>query len=288
MISKFSFSVLVVVNTICASVYSIVAPYLPTEASSKQIPPSLIGLMLSGYPLTAFISSLILAKNMRIQKQKILQIGCFLSSISILIYSLLPNTSYSTFLVIGFSFRILQGIGSGFIGTSILGIIANEKTEDFKKYLGIINISDVVGFMLGPLAASVLFALGGFSLIFFVFGLCFVFLQPVIFFFIKTEDGKNEKLNEISFFEIIKHKKIFVGLVVYFAAASSLCFLSPTYALHLKGFDLPVEYFGAIFAIPTFSYVASMIFVFKSSLGKRKIMQIGVFLIGLSNLLIGP
>jgi len=69
-----------------------------------------------------------------------------------------------------------------------------------------------------------------------------------------------------------------------------LTFLMPTLAVHLKKFGYSTVYIGLSFAIPTFCYALSSTFVFKLTecMRKRTVIYLGLFLMSLALLLIGP
>ena len=60
MTNSLKFFGLMIVNMLGTSMYSTVAPYFPDEASKKGISTPIIGVILSGYPITALASSLII------------------------------------------------------------------------------------------------------------------------------------------------------------------------------------------------------------------------------------
>lgn len=286
----FNFAGLLLAEALGSSVYSILPPYLPDEAGLKNISSTMTGVLLSGYPLAAFLSSLVLGKYIRvIGKKRVLLLGCSFSSIATLAYGFLPNFSYYTFITFGFSFRLLQGLGAGFIGTSVYAIVISEFDEKLEKYLGMLRISDAVGFMAGPLGASGLHSIGGFSAIFFTYGALFILLVPVIYLVLNDDKPMPTKAeSNLTAFTLLKSPSILLNAIVILSSATSLCFISPTYSKHLSHFNIPSNYYGAIFAIPTSSYVLTIVYINKSTLPKRVLVIIGVFLLIVCNFIIGP
>ena len=105
---------LMIVNMLGTSMYSTVAPYFPDEASKKGISTPIIGVILSGYPITALASSLIIGKYLGVfGKERILLLGCFLESLSVLGFSILPSVPHTMLILLGLIFRYIQGLGAG-------------------------------------------------------------------------------------------------------------------------------------------------------------------------------
>ena len=186
-------------NTLAASVYSVVGPYLPNEAKNKGISSTFVGLILVGYPIPAFISSITIGKSISLLgKKRVLLLGCFFEGISTLAYSFLPYSSFNSFLIIGFTFRLFQGLGAGLMNTTMLTIIASDHRNELQKYLGLLQVSTAIGFMVGPLGASVLFSLGGFFMIFFTYGVIFLGMLPFLYRVVSPDNLNENKSIKLS------------------------------------------------------------------------------------------
>ena len=116
MVFSLKFIGLLFLNLIGFSLYSVVDPYLPVLAESKGVTSTYVGLIFCCNPIAAVLTSMYLSTHMStIGKEKLLLT---------LIYSILPITSYSSFMIISFSMRSLQGVVSGCINTVTLAIVA--------------------------------------------------------------------------------------------------------------------------------------------------------------------
>ncbi|OMJ66551.1 hypothetical protein SteCoe_36559 [Stentor coeruleus] len=280
---------LFIANTIACAVYSILAPYLPTEANARGINSFIVGLMLAGYPLTAFISSLLLGKYLgKFGKRRVLVFGCSCEMFSTLGYSLLPFLPIEYFLILGFTLRLFQGLGAGCIGTSTYSLIVANYPNEIQKYLGILNISSALGFMAGPVGASMLFAIGGFSLIYITFGLLNLLLIPMVYCLIDKDIYSLMGEHDITSLDLIKNSIIRDYFFVLIISSISMCFISPTYSLHLQSFNISDNLFGLIFALPTVSFIASIYFVINNSWGHKRLFLSGIIILIIANLTIGP
>ena len=182
----------------------------------------------------------------------------------------------------------MQGIGAGFGSTATYSIIMSEYSDKIPQTVGLLQMSNAVGFMIGPAGASGLYALGGFSTIFITYGIIFALLLPILYIMIKIESLPVSKISTLSQLDLLKHKELVMILSVQFAAQSGVCYISPTYSLHLQSFRISEDYFGLIFSIPTISYLFGIIFVLKSSISKRYLMFIGLLILIICHAIIGP
>lgn len=280
---------LFIANSIACAVYSILAPYLPTEASTRGINSFIVGLMLAGYPLTAFISSLLLGKYLgALGKRRVLVFGCSCEMFSTLGYSILPYLPVESFLILGFTLRLFQGLGAGCIGTSTYSLIVANYPHEIQKYLGLLNISSALGFMAGPIGASILYAIGGFSIVYIVFGLLNLLLIPMVYCLIDKDIYSATGNHDITSFDLIKNSVIRDYFFVLIISSISMCFMSPTYSLHLQSFNVSKALFGLVFALPTISFIASIYFVIKSPWGHKRLFLFGIIMLIISNLTLGP
>ena len=280
---------LLLANTLGCSVYSIVAPYLPDEAKKKEITSGTVGLMLSGYPVAALFTSFFLGKYIgSIGRTRVILLGCILESISTLAYSSLPSASYTMFMLLGFSLRVVQGVGCGCLATATLAIITSEYRDKLQECLGLMQISFGIGFMLGPLGASALYTLGGFTTIFISYGVIFAAMCPLLYFVFRTDKPAVVRTNGISLLESVQELDISLHVLVLACTTITACFTFPTLSAHLSSFDIPEALFGVMFAIPTVSYIGSTVLVIKSPYSKRTTLVLGMAVLVLCNLVIGP
>ena len=182
----------------------------------------------------------------------------------------------------------MQGLGAGFIGTATYSIIMSEFIDQIPQTIGLLQMSNAVGFMIGPVGASGLYSLGGFSTIFITYGIIFAIILPILYCMIKSDSSVVPKINTLSQLDLLKHKELVMILSIQFAANSCVCYVSPTYSLHLQSFGISDNYFGLIFSTPTIAYLIGIVFVLKSTTSKRSLMLVGLLTLAICHALVGP
>ena len=282
--------IILIMNALASSIYSIIAPYIPAEASKHGLSPTLIGVLIAGYSFSSLLVSLTIGKYIGIiGRERVLFIGCFLESIAMLGLGIISNSSSpAMFLLVGLLCRVLQGTGAGCIATSTLAIIANQHFSNIQEILGFLQIADAIGFMLGPIGASVLYALGGFSTIFLVYSFIMIASVVILSFFIEKSEYSPKKPGNFSSLQLLKERKILLYLMIALSASTSISFITPTFSLHLESYGISEAMFGVIFAIPTFSFVATALLMKKFHFPMRNIAIVGLSVIIVSNIIIGP
>ena len=179
-------------------------------------------------------------------------------------------------------------MASGFLNTSILAIVINTYEDKVQQCLGLIRISVALGSMLGPVGASGLYALGGFSAIFVTYGVLFTVLIPILYFVLEAGKPFEKKQNNVSMMYIIMHWETLVYFIVLLGAYFALTFIFPTLALHLDAFGVAEEYFGMAFGFMSLCYLFAIIFIVSTKLPKKYLMHAGVLMMIAGNLLVGP
>lgn len=105
---------LLIAQILSCSIYSILAPFLPSEAHKKNVSGALVGLIFSGYPIAASASSLLFAKIVsKIGRKKLLAFGCSCEGFAMIVCSVVPYLSREMFVIVSLVARLCQGLGSG-------------------------------------------------------------------------------------------------------------------------------------------------------------------------------
>ena len=278
-----------IINGISCSVYSIVAPYFPDEAHNKGLSSMLIGLIIAVYPIFSVLVSFFLSQHISsLGKKRIFLLGCAGEAFATFFYAFLPLCSYHYFIALSIFLRMLQGLGSGSMGTAMTAIIVSEFPDDIPKYMGFTQISVGLGFMAGPAGASGLYALGGYSTVFFTYGLLFLASIPLACWLLDQDKPLVTTKKDISLFTIIANPEEFLYVMILIGSTTSVCFIFPTLSLHLEKSNIPAEYFGIIFGIPPLSYIISTIIVVNLKISMRAHLVAGTISLVVSNLIVGP
>ena len=83
------------------------------------------------------------------------------------------------------SAQILGGIASGIISTTAMAIMTSFSSTERDKYIGLVEASNGLGLLCGPLGGGLLYWIGEFPLPFFFFAtmlaICFPFISCVLY-----------------------------------------------------------------------------------------------------------
>ncbi|MBM4467289.1 MAG: MFS transporter, partial [Chloroflexi bacterium] len=146
-----AYLVLTLVGFLETLAFSIVHPVLPLYVESFGVSYEKVGLLFSAYSLTwAALQVYTGYLADRFGRKRVALIGFALYSI----FALLNYTARSFTQL--FLFRILQGVGLGLLGPSVLGLVAGfgEKGKSFAFYRAANGAGDVLGPMIGGLIGN--------------------------------------------------------------------------------------------------------------------------------------
>lgn len=153
------------VNFLSNSAYSSIAPFYPTEAISKGVDPSMLGLVFSCYSLAMFIFSPLFKSMLdRFGSKPVLILGLITQGVSMIIFGLFDYLDSATwYLVTSMLCRFLQGFGNGCLNSGTSNLMMNAfPAKKLGKLNGLLQTSVGLGMMFGPIMGSMLFKLGGF------------------------------------------------------------------------------------------------------------------------------
>ncbi|CAG9331641.1 unnamed protein product [Blepharisma stoltei] len=280
---------LIITQLLSLSIYSLLAPFYPSEARHKGIHGGMIGLVFSCYPIAASISSPLIGKYLGyLGRKRMLFVGCCCNTLAMIGFGCIPYMNKHGFLSISILSRLLQGFGAGCIGTSSFAIVAARYPDKMETMMGFMQTASAVGFMLGPLFGSVLYSIDGFSFLFFTYGLIFLFFLPFFCVMIQKDEKYFKPDNNIKAMDFIKVYPAVLDLILVVLAAACLSFLNPTLADHLETYNIHIVVAGIIFTLPTLSYIVVVIAIKYIHIERKAIMALGLFTIGLACIEIGP
>ena len=275
------------------SVYAVLAPFYPPIAREKGMTTKGIGYLFSLYAIVAFCFSPISGKVMnKIGRKNVLLIGGITESIGMFIFGFAEDLEGNAFVTLSIIARILMGAGGSALLITCFAVISNIYPEDMEAKIGIMETIGGVGLMAGPAIGGILYSLTSYKFVFLFYTLVFLSLT-VVAFKILPEDNP-ERLTEpvnISYFRLIRMKKIFLTLVVVVFGMAGPAFLEPVLADSLKqslGFN--EFWIGMFFAIPTLGYTIAMklLIMTPKSVDRRHFLFTGMFIEGVSFIVIGP
>jgi len=152
--------------------YSVVAPILPNVVKSYHLQDIYTAVIISGYPLGMIIFTPTFGKMLNaIGQKKTLLIGVISMGGSMLIFAFLDRFSKAKdgpgkwyFFGVAVASRILMGFGNGCLNSATSSIIAFNYPESMGFLIGLQQIFNNAGMLIGTLLGGILFHLGGFIL----------------------------------------------------------------------------------------------------------------------------
>ena len=147
---------------------SLVLPFLPQELDSMDLPgQQLTGLVFAVFPLMILLLSPLcnlLAK--RVGRVPLLYAGVPLQVVAVVLFGLAVRICGPGWPVVALflASRATQGFGAALANLAIFSIIAETFPRSLGKVMGFNEVIIGVGFMMGPVVGSFLYASGGFAL----------------------------------------------------------------------------------------------------------------------------
>ena len=232
----------------------LLVPFYPIVAEERGISEFLVGIVFTVSPLFSCLSSFFIDKL--IEKYGCRTIACMgiaAGAISMLSLSFCNAYGNVEFLAISIVSRAFEGLGIACIYISNLTVISTEYTAKSEKYNSMMEAFGGLGYIIGPLFASVTYSIIGFSGIYFVecvillvfLPLFWVFTPPVIHHLhIENQAKSNLKLN----------KNMFLDLSVLVFCYGCLTFLEPALSLALTKIEMTEDNIGLVFSGMTLAY----------------------------------
>jgi MFS transporter, DHA1 family, multidrug resistance protein len=189
-------------------------------------------------------------------------------------------------------FRMIQGVVSGFIPAALALVSSNTPKEHNGYALGVLQTSTAAGSIMGPLLGSMLAAIFGFRVIFFVnAAVCIIIGFFIMYGFEEiTTPDKNEKHYTIldNFNFIRQRKHLFLAVIIIFLAQDALMTNQPIFTLFIETMVKDPKYLatiaGAIFSIAGVADVISGPIWGKKidKSGPRRNLRLALFIGGIS------
>ena len=165
--------VLFFMNMFTGMAYSIIAPLFPGISTKHGVNEEILGALISIGALASFCVAPFVPKLInKYGRIEILYFATFGEATCVVLYGFFNYIpSYYSFIIIGFSIRIIHGIFTGIVGILVYSLISCISTEDeIQLALGNMEVAWCLGLSAGPLFASVFYKIGGFSLPFLALG----------------------------------------------------------------------------------------------------------------------
>jgi MFS transporter, DHA1 family, multidrug resistance protein len=157
-----------------------------------------------------------------------------------------------------FVFRLVQGILSGFIASTLALVSANTPREKSGYAIGVLQTASSSGAVIGPLVGGSMADLFGYRPLFFIVaGMCAVAGIVIVYFVLETNDHRTSSVSFHSIFENYKYSlksgpiRIALGLILLSQIA--VVMIQPVFSLFIDSLEANKEYLatiaGAIFSV---------------------------------------
>ena len=290
--------VLFFMNMFTGMAYSIIAPLFPGIATKHNVNEDILGLLISIGALASFCAAPFVPKLIsKFGRIDLLYFSTFGEATCVILYgffNFIP--SYYSFIIIGFSVRIIHGIFTGIVGILIYSLVSCISSEDeIQMALGNMEVAWCLGLSAGPLFASVFYKLGGYILPFIALGgslYISVYLTKIISEEkINTEDEGEKNENEPSIFKSIFHISIILNLFTVTIGIIVTTFYFPCLTNHLtQNYNLSISISSLFFVVGMVFYMFILQFLTKITklLGMHGTSAFGILMTSLGCLFIYP
>ena len=290
--------VLFFMNMFTGMAYSIIAPLFPGIATKHNVNEDILGLLISIGALASFCAAPFVPKLIsKFGRIDLLYFSTFGEATCVILYgffNFIP--SYYSFIIIGFSVRIIHGIFTGIVGILIYSLVSCISSEDeIQMALGNMEVAWCLGLSAGPLFASVFYKLGGYILPFIALGgslYISVYLTKIISEEkINTEDEGEKNENEPSIFKSIFHISIILNLFTVTIGIIVTTFYFPCLTNHLtQNYNLSISISSLFFVVGMIFYMFILQFLTKITklLGMYGTSAFGILMTSLGCLFIYP
>ena len=290
--------VLFFMNMFTGMAYSIIAPLFPGIATKHNVNEDVLGLLISIGALASFCAAPFVPKLIsKFGRIDLLYFSTFGEATCVILYgffNFIP--SYYSFIIIGFSVRIIHGIFTGIVGILIYSLVSCISSEDeIQMALGNMEVAWCLGLSAGPLFASVFYKLGGYILPFIALGgslYISVYLTKIISEEkINSEDEGEKNENEPSILKNIFHISIILNLLTVTIGIIVTTFYFPCLTNHLtQNYDLSISISSLFFVVGMVFYMFILQFLTKITklLGMHGTSAFGIIMTSLGCLFIYP
>ena len=286
-----------IINMFSGIPYSLVSPLLPTLAQEQNFSETILGFIISIFPLAVTLfSTVVPILSKKFSRFKLLSFVVFVESVMTILYGTLIFIPNKTILLIAvFIVRTIHGICAGIIGTLVYSLtISFAEKGKTQTSLGRLEVAYSLGSSAGYLISSVFYKIGGYPLPFFVAG-CSEFISFYLTFKINDKnmkkDDEEKKDDDYNYLKYLKNPEIYSILIGFIVVMINITYFTPCLTNHLNNnYSISVSTASLIFMTPMIPYMIVMQFLdaLTGKFGNYLVFIIGVTTLGVSSLMIYP
>ena len=278
--------------------YSLVSPLLPTLAQEQNFSETVLGFIISIFPLAVTLfSTMVPILCKKFSRFKLLSFVTFFESVMTILYGTLIFIPNKTLLLVCiFIVRTIHGICAGIIGTLVYSLtISFAEKGKTQTSLGRLEIAYSLGSSAGYLISSVFYKIGGYPLPFFVAG-CSEFIS--FYLTLKINDKNMKKDDEdkkgddnYNYLKYLLNPEIYSILIGFIVVMINVTYFAPSFANHLSNnYSVSVSMTSLIYITPMIPYMVVMQFLdaLTSKFGNYLTFISGVIILGTCSLMIYP
>ncbi|XP_065839383.1 MFS-type transporter SLC18B1-like [Oscarella lobularis] len=298
--SRLILACMAAMNVLANMAYSTLAPFFPQEAAAKKLTGGSVdlevGLIFGTFALVVFVVAPLLGVRVAtIGPKFLLCAGVFLLGGATLLFGFVSSIDdWTSFLVVCFLARAVQGCGAAAVDTASWTIVATEFPDKIATVFGALETFSGLGFMIGPALGGALYKANGFPLPFFFMGglllLCLPgFMYALPFSMSPTADQHGP--NRPTTWKVLRNIWIWMTLLTLFMSSASLGMIEATLATFLKNtFDMGPATIGLVLLLCCGVYLISAPIVGHCAdrWGTKRIIIVGLFISSVGTLLLAP
>ena len=273
--------------------YSILAPFFPSEAVTHGMSPNTLGIMFSLFAWTGFCCSPFLGKLAHlIGRKKVYLLGICSETLGILIFVLVIHTDGVMFILISFIGRMCMGLGGSCILISTFALIASLYHDSMEAKIGVSESLGGIGLIVGPLVGGLIYAAVGYSGVFLTMLVVFISTGFATFRLIPdyVADVEKEEKEKFGLVGLAFHRSVLLDLIVVLFGMAGPVYFEPVLAPHLLDAGYGYVLVSFVFALPMLGYIIAVRFqtLLPADLDRRLVLVGGLAVEGLGLILIGP
>ena len=294
------FACMAAMNVLAFMTYSTLAPFFPQEAAAKKPNGSAdleVGLIFGTLALVVFVVAPILGVRVAtIGPKFLLCAGVFLLGGATFLFGFVSSIDdWTSFLVVCFLARAVQGIGSAAVETASWTIVGTEFPDKIGTVFGVLETFAGLGFMIGPALGGALYKADGFPLPFFFTGGLLLLCLPGFIYALPSSISPT--LDEAygpdrpTTWKVLKNIWLWMTLTTFFLSAACFGMIEATVASFLKNtFDMSPATIGLVLLLCCGVYILSAPIVgyCADRWGTKRIMIVGLFVSSVGGLFLGP
>ena len=286
-----------IINMFSGIPYSLVSPLLPTLAQEQNFSETILGFIISIFPLAVTLfSTVVPILSKKFSRFKLLSFVVFVESVMTILYGTLIFIPNKTILLIAvFIVRTIHGICAGIIGTLVYSLtISFAEKGKTQTSLGRLEVAYSLGSSAGYLISSVFYKIGGYPLPFFVAG-CSEFISFYLTFKINDKnmkkDDEEKKDDDYNYLKYLLNPEIYSILIGFIVVMINVTYFAPSFANHLNtNYSISVSMTSLIYITPMIPYIVVMQFLdaLTSKFGNYLTFISGVIILATCSLMIYP